>query len=76
MVDTISPQSNQSKWIKLPLILLLAMAGTLCGLSMSFIKCSVELNEITVLTVTLFGIGGVASICQMFLLNLAMKYYD
>ena len=77
LVETISPRTKASaKWIKLPLILLLALTGALNGLSIAFIKCAVELNVVTLLTVTLFLIGGAASTAQMFVVNMAMKYYD
>lgn len=62
------------------MVLLIAITGALSGISVALMKCSTELmvryGGVTALAGLLFGIGIGTALCEMLVLNLAMKFYN
>jgi len=68
------------KYIKVPLVLVVGLTGTLSGLTMSLVKCATELNlaegRISGLSTTLGIIAFAAAALEMLTLNMAMTYFN
>jgi hypothetical protein len=62
------------------MVMLIAITGSLSGISIAIMKCSTELmvtyKGLTVLSGVLFGCGICTGALHLLVLNLAMKFYD
>ena len=81
ILEKISPRTlAYRKYIKVPLLLMVGLTGTLSGLAMSLGKCSTELiateGGLSVPASALGLTGLVVGGFEMFTLNLAMQYYN
>lgn len=83
LLETVSARSTSLKrFVKLPLLYVLANAGLQSGLSISFLKIFGELiqsghsTEHIFLLVILFALLVGSGACQTHSLNIAMKYYN
>ena len=82
-VTQVSPNSLKLKsLVKVPMLMMITAAGFMSGISISMIKCATELIASGSLTTSwglivitiIFAI--ITAICQLHMLNGAMKYFD
>jgi len=81
VLNQVSPQTHAyHDYIKVPLVLLVSLTGTLSGLVMALLKCSTELMStdgfVSRLSASLFGLGMVAGVLEILVMNLAMQYFN
>jgi hypothetical protein len=76
----IAPETASSHWfLKMPLILFVLSAGSMGALSAAFFTLASELHDIesgNKIVLSLFASGGVCGACDIFFINMAMKFYD
>ena len=71
--------ADYKAFIKVPLILIMALSGTMAAHVVSLFKCATEImhadGQISPIGLTLFLLGVSAASFEIVLTNLAMKYY-
>lgn len=83
MIEEISPRSlTVKRWLKAPMVLLVWSCGTFAGQNLCFFKAFGEIvsshdfwNK-PIMACFLFLLGAVGGLTQIFILNIAMRYYN